>query len=157
MNRFAWAFALFVLSGSIAVFAQPKKDADLDQTVAVLKRLGGAASGFEVMPNADIQIKAVDKATAAASKIPVFRLTVSDDASLSRIPKSEAIIGLDLRGLRLSDTGLKHVSNLHNLHLLVLSRTNVSDDGWRNLAGCKQLYVLDLSNTKLSTDALRQL
>jgi len=149
------AVASFLFATALA--AQPKKDADLEQTVAALKRLGGSPVGFEVTPTAEIQLKEVDKATAAASKVPIFRPKATDDASLSRIPKSEAVVGLDLRGARFSDTGLKHISNLHSLHVLSLSRTNVSDDGWRNLAGCKELYVLDLSNTKLSSDALRQL
>jgi len=155
MNRAAALLLLLGLATGLA--AQPKKEADLEQTVAALKRIGGTPSGFEVMPNAEIQIKVVDKATPAASKTPVFRLAGSDDATLARIPKSEASVGLDLHGYRISDSGLKHVANLRNLQVLVLSRTTITDDGWQNLAGCKNLYVLDLSHTKLSSDALRQL
>jgi hypothetical protein len=64
MNRIVATAAILPLFAFAAVLGQPKKDADLEQTVAVFKRLGGTASGFEVMPGADIQIKVVDKATA---------------------------------------------------------------------------------------------
>src|SRR4051794_29582091 len=131
MNRLISALALF--GGLVFVTnatAQPKKDAALEQAAAALKKLGGVAHTFEVAPTGEILVKTekadkIDKAPPDMAKIPVFRFQSMDDALLAKLPKSEAAVGLDLRGTKVGDAGMKSVANLKNLHMISVSRTKV--------------------------------
>src|SRR5687768_3630484 len=101
MNRLISALALFV--GSVLVTsatAQPKKDPALEQATAALKRLGGVLHTFEVTPTGEILVKIekadkIEKAPADTPKVPVFRFQAIDDTILVKLPKSEAVVGLD--------------------------------------------------------------
>src|SRR3954469_16938468 len=101
MNRtLSWAALLAGLYATAPAVAQPKKDADLEQAAAALKKLGGVQHVFEVATTGEILVKTADKAGPTASKTPMFRFAAIDDAGLAKLPKSEAGVGLDLHGTK---------------------------------------------------------
>ena len=58
MNRRLPGLALLAALGSVvSASAQPKKDADPEQTAAALKKLGGTPHPFEVLPTGEIYVK----------------------------------------------------------------------------------------------------
>src|SRR5262249_24834464 len=138
--------------------AQLKKaEADQAAAVAALKRLGGEVGTFEVIETGEIHFKLDKGDKADPKKLPVLHFPGADDKLLSRLPKSDAAVGLDLRGTKVGDAGMKAVANLKGLQLIALGNTGIGDDGLKELFSCKELLLLDLSGTKVKSDALRQL
>src|SRR5262245_60375894 len=117
--------AAFSAASSPRSPAQPKK-AEIDQaaTIAALKKLGGEVFTFEVTETAEIHFKAEKgEKVDFAKKLPVLHLPGADDKLLARLPKSDAALGLDLRGTKVGDAGMKAVANLKGLQLVALGNT----------------------------------
>jgi Leucine-rich repeat (LRR) protein len=59
------------------------------------------------------------------------------------------------RQQRITDAGLKHLSNLKTLQSITLEGTNISDAGIQHLRGLTELTRLALDNTKVGDETLR--
>lgn len=73
-----------------------------------------------------------------------------DDNAIERVvtawPDLESI---SLDASQITDTGLSHLGNLHNLQYLNISRTKITDEGLESLVGLTQLKRLHADNTKI--------
>ena len=72
------------------------------------------------------------------------------DASLARLRKSTALLGLQLTSSKISDAGLEHLAKFPNLRWLTLNNTRVTDSGMAHLSQLGSLEELILTNTKVS-------
>src|SRR5262245_44186676 len=64
---------------------------------------------------------------------------------------------IDLTRTKVSDEGMKHLSELKGLIDLELSQTKVTDAGLKHLAQISRLTTLNLSQTKITDDGLKHL
>lgn len=64
------------------------------------------------------------------------------------LPVKERVVGLNLKGMPVSDADLEVVAQFRNLRKLQLSFTRITDAGLPRLAGLKELKHLSLSGTR---------
>lgn len=74
------------------------------------------------------------------------------DSDLAILRGMDNIVSLNLKGTRLTGSGLRHLSDLSSLRILHLEKTQVDDEGVAHLAGLTQLKYLNLFGTRV-TDA----
>ena len=77
-----------------------------------------------------------------------------DDAILERVAKRKLLTHLYLRGTRITDEGLKHLSGLTQLQTLDLAETGITDRGLRHLRGLSRLKHLDVTQTAVTADGV---
>ena len=72
----------------------------------------------------------------------------------------DSVVFLNLDGTietKVSDDGLKHLSGLTNLQVLILWDIDVGDDGLKHLSGLTNLEALTLEGTQVTGDGLKHL
>jgi Leucine-rich repeat (LRR) protein len=67
------------------------------------------------------------------------------------------VIGVSLKGTKVTNSGLECLEGFSNLQSLDLSDTKVTNKGLKRLKGLKTLRYLDLSGTKVSDSGLEHL
>lgn len=82
---------------------------------------------------------------------------VIDDSTIGCITKIPHVKSLDLRWTKVTDAGMKHVSQLHDLRVLILDGTAVSDASAKFIAKLINLEQLHAENCRLTEAGLMQL
>ena len=80
-----------------------------------------------------------------------------DDSTLARVAKHDSLKRLYLRGTRITDDGLKHLTGLTKLEKLDLVETGITDAGLVHLRGLSSLKKLYLTETRVTKDGVRNL
>ena len=77
----------------------------------------------------------------------------------TQYPKGELekVLGLDLRGEKISDESLKDLAKFKGFVFLVLKGTQITDAGLKEVAKLEKLTNLDLSNTKVTMAGVAEL
>ncbi len=75
---------------------------------------------------------------------------VLTEATFARIGQLTRLEALDLRGQRITDTGLKDIAGLAELRSLDLEGTKVTDASLERLKALRNLKSLDVTNTKVT-------
>ena len=80
-----------------------------------------------------------------------------DDAALEAIKSLPHLVGLDLRGTKITDAGMVAVGEATSLEELYLGDTSITDKGLEPLLRLGSLKVLNLVNTKITDAGLTKL
>jgi hypothetical protein len=80
-----------------------------------------------------------------------------DNSTLARVAKRGSLTRLYLRGTRITDDGLKHLTGLTKLEKLDLVETGITDAGLVHLRGLSSLKKLYLTETRVTKDGVRNL
>lgn len=83
-----------------------------------------------------------------------LRRTKVTDAGLRTISEIRGLQGLFLTETAVTDEGLAHFAGMPELLALELSKTRVTDDGIRVLGGLRKLQHLELAGTEVSGEGL---
>jgi Leucine-rich repeat (LRR) protein len=89
--------------------------------------------------------------------IPAFRLARWRSGGVPKLPPPGVPFGLYLKGLQVTDAGLKELAGLKNLQSLDLGNTQVTDVGVKELGALKNLELLYLGRTQVTDVGLKGL
>lgn len=76
-----------------------------------------------------------------------------DDNMLKNLAGLDGVVGIDLSGTAVSDSGVEVLMSLPDLEYLQLGDTAISDSGLALLAKCRNLRRLDIRRTKITAKA----
>ncbi|MCA9202264.1 MAG: hypothetical protein KDA59_04440 [Planctomycetales bacterium] len=79
------------------------------------------------------------------------------DSGVYRLRQFTELTELDLSGTGITDDGLEYLGELAQLRELRLSDTHITGTGIVELAGIRQLELLDLARTRIGDESLRDL
>ncbi len=100
----------------------------------------------------------IDKKSPGKPVIGVeLRGTKVTDAGLEHLKRFSQLHTLNLMGTRVTDAGLEHLTGLSQLRMLVLGYTWVTDAGLEHLKGLSQLQALALLSTRVTDVGLEHL
>jgi hypothetical protein len=129
----------------------------LPEEVVKQWRAAGAAVGWLCVGEYGF-IEFVGESRAKAGDLPGFRFpTWPGDGVTEKLPDPGVPFGVNLSDSRITDAGLKILTQLKNLQVLDLSSNRITDEGLIGLAGLKNLQLLDLSNTQITDVGLMRL
>ncbi len=80
-----------------------------------------------------------------------------NDSTLARVAKHGSLTRLYLRGTRITDDGLKHLTGLTKLEELDLAETGITDAGLVHLSGLSSLKKLYVRETRVTQAGVRNL
>jgi len=86
-----------------------------------------------------------------------LRGTKATDVGLKELQELKGLRILDLRDTQITDAGLKELKELKGLQTLDLRSTQITDVGLNELQGLNGLQTLDLTGTKITDAALKGL
>jgi hypothetical protein len=86
--------------------------------------------------------------------LPVFRFRVWQPGALAKLPIPTSKFGLFLGSSKVTDEGLKELTQFDSLQFLDLSYTLVTDVGLEKLAQLPGLQTLDLGTTQVKGETL---
>ena len=82
---------------------------------------------------------------------------VFDDATMQHVGKLPTLLGLELRGPKISDAALEYLRDVPSLKGLTLEQAHITDKGLRHLESLTQLRVLTLKSVRVSDAGLTHL
>ncbi len=95
-----------------------------------------------------------------ASSIPTHRVekvVLHNDEEVAQLSGISSLVGLDIKCLRLTDSGLNDMGGMENIEKLDLSGTGISSGGASALRDMTALKSLNLSDTNIDSTGLAEL
>ncbi len=159
----SWATIKWRAEGTLARGNNPNGDllaqkGKTDQEL-LIERIKAAGGKVSIDPNPPKPPDLVSPQTAAAASRDADKnavnvtLTSTTDPRLSK----NAMLGIDVHGIRITDADLVQFEGITSLHVLNLFGTKVTDAGMRSVATLTELRTLYLSNTALTDAGLQNL
>jgi Leucine-rich repeat (LRR) protein len=135
--------------------------ADDDAIYREIKKLGGKVPTWNVVDFKGTQVKDDDlKLVAKLKNLAMLRLTDTDitDEGLAHLRGLKKLKHLDLNGARrITDDGLRELTDLTNLEELYLSKTKITGSGFQALTKLKKVNHLGLRDTQITNASLPHL
>jgi hypothetical protein len=128
------------------------EDQITDETLKAL-RASGLLHRLDVAKDKD-GMPASEPADVVTLKLRFAKVT---DAGLKELSELKRLQTLDLCSTKVTDEGLKELRELKQLRHLDLEHTPVSDSGMKDIKGLQNLQTLTLSSTGLTDEGLREL
>src|SRR5262245_45679699 len=92
-----------------------------------------------------------------SGEVPGFRFEEWKPMQLNQLPVPKQPFGLFLIFAPLTDSGLKELAAMKELHTLDLTQTKITDAGLKELGALKGLQTLNLTNTRVTDIGLKEL